>query len=117
MAEKNGQGTYDAFMRDWLTDYVDDPYYHFFLWWGTGVVINWTGYSNTQVDAWYQSTAAIVDDSQRRAPYRNAIRQLIKDSPMLWLADGDYTLAVRDDIVGITLHPDTLLYLRPLKRK
>ena len=117
MAEKNGQGTYDAFMRDWLTDYVDDPYYHFFLWWGTGVVINWTGYSNTQVDEWYQSTAAIVDDSQRRAPYRNAIRQLIKDSPMLWLADGDYTLAVRDDIVGITLHPDTLLYLRPLKRK
>jgi len=65
----------------------------------------------------YQSTADIVDDTQRRAPYRNAIRQLIKDSPMLWLADGDYTLAVRDDIEGITLHPDTLLYLRPLKRK
>ena len=116
MAEKNGQGTYDAFMRDWLTDYVDDPYYHFFLWWGTGVVINWTGYSNTQVDKWYQSTASIVDDNQRRTPYRNAIRQLIKDSAMLWLADGDYTLAVRKDIGGITLHPDTLLYLRPLKR-
>ena len=116
MGEKNGQGTYDAFMRDWLTDYVDDPYYHFFLWWGTGVVINWTGYSNTQVDEWYQSTAAIVDDSERRGPYRNAIRQLIKDSPMLWLADGDYTLAVREDIGGITLHPDTLLYFRPLNR-
>ncbi len=116
MAEKNGQGTYDAFMRDWLTDYVDDPYYHFFLWWGSGVVINWTGYSNSEVDNWYQSTASIVDDNQRRTPYRNAIRQLIKDSPMLWLADGDYTLAVRQDIGGITLHPDTLLYLRPLKR-
>ena len=116
MAEKNGQGTFDAFMRDWLTDYVDDPYYHFFLWWGTGVVINWTGYSNTQVDEWYQSTASIVDDNKRRTPYRNALRELIKDAPMLWLADGDYTLAVRKDIGGITLHPDTLLYLRPLKR-
>ena len=31
MAEKNGQGTYDAYMRDWSTDYVDDPFYHFFL--------------------------------------------------------------------------------------
>jgi peptide/nickel transport system substrate-binding protein len=116
MAEKNGQGTYDAYMRDWSTDYVDDPFYHFFLFWGTGVVINWTGYSNSQVDDWYQGTAAIVDDSVRREPYRNAIRQLIKDSPMLWLADGDYTLAVREDIGGITLHPDTLLYFRPLNR-
>ena len=80
------------------------------------MVINWTGYSNSEVDNWYQSTASIVDDNQRRTPYRNAIRQLIKDSPMLWMADGDYTLAVRQDIGGITLHPDTLLYLRPLKR-
>ena len=99
-------------MRDWLTDYVDD-YYHFSVL-RTGVVINWTGYSNSEVDSGTNPQPQLMTIKENS--YRNAIRQLIKDSPMLWLADGDYTLAVRQDIGGITLHPDTLLYLRPLKR-
>jgi peptide/nickel transport system substrate-binding protein len=117
MAEKLAQRDFQAFMRGYLTDYVDDPYYHFFLWWGTDVVLNWVGYSNATVDEAYLSMAEVADDTIRRDAYRTAIGQVIADAPMLWLANANYTLAMRDDITGYVHHPDTLVFFSPLGRK
>jgi peptide/nickel transport system substrate-binding protein len=117
MAERLAQRDFQAFMRGYLTDYVDDPYYHFFLWWGTDVVLNWVGYSNATVDEAYLSMAEVSDDDLRRDAYRTAIGQVITDAPMLWLANANYTLAMRDDITGYVHHPDTLVFFSPLGRK
>ncbi len=117
MAERLAQRDFDAFVRGWLTDYVDDPYYHFFLWWGTDTVLNWVGYSNDEVDAVLAETAEVVDDDARREPYRTAIGQVIEDSPMIWLANGDFTLAMRDDITGYTHDPDQLVTFHTLSRR
>jgi len=116
MAERLAQRDFEAFMRGYLTDYVDDPYYHFFLWWGTDVVLNWVGYSNSTVDREYLGTAEVADDDARRDPYRAAIGQVIEDAPMLWLANADFTLAMRSDITGYVHHPDTLMFFTHLRR-
>lgn len=117
MAERLAQRDFDAFLRGYLTDYVDDPYYHFFLWWGTDTVLNWVGYSNADVDAVLEETAEVVQDAPRREPYRQAIGQVIEDAPMLWLANANYTLAMRDDITSYVHHPDTLLFFSELERE
>jgi peptide/nickel transport system substrate-binding protein len=117
MAERLAQRNFEAFMRGYLTDYVDDPYYHFFLWWGTDVVLNWVGYSNSTVDGAYLGTAEVADDAARRDAYRIAIGQVIEDAPMLWLANADFTLAMRSDITGYVHHPDTLMFFTHLRRQ
>jgi peptide/nickel transport system substrate-binding protein len=117
MSERLAQRDFDAFLRGWLVDYVDDPYYHFFLWWGTDTVLNWVGYSDADVDAVLADTAEVVDDEARREPYRTAIGQVIEDSPMVWLANGDFTLAMRDDISGYTHDPDQLITFYTLSRE
>lgn len=117
MAERLAQRDFEAFMRGYLTDYVDDPYYHFFLWWGTDVVLNWVGYSNATVDDAYLGTAEVADDAARRDAYRTAVGQVIEDAPMLWLANANYTLAMREDVTGYVHHPDTLVFFSPLARR
>ena len=117
MAERLAQREFDAFLRGYLTDYVDDPYYHFFLWWGTDTVLNWVGYSDPGVDAVLEDTAEIVEDEPRQEPYREAIGQVIDDAPMLWMANANFTLAMRDDITSYVHHPDTLLFFSELERE
>ena len=107
---------HQAAFRGGLLDYIDDPYYHFYLWWETATVINWTGYSDSRVDQIIQATASVLDDNALRDPYREAIRLVTEASPMLWLADANFTLAMRDDISGYVHHPDGLLWFAALER-
>ena len=107
---------HQAAFRGGLLDYIDDPYYHFYLWWLTDTVINWTGFTNDRVDEIVLETAEIVDDQARREPYREAVGLVVDAAPMLWLANADFTLAVREDISGYTHHPDGLLWFATLER-
>lgn len=107
---------HQAAFRGGLLDYIDDPYYHFYLWWLTDTVINWTGFTNERVDEIVVETAEIVDDQARREPYREAIGLVVDAAPMLWLANADFTLALREDISGYTHHPDGLLWFATLER-
>lgn len=116
MAERLFARDYQAAQRGYLTDFVDDPFYHFFLWWGTDTVINWTGFSDPDVDRVLEETGPIVDDAERREPYREAIGKVIDAAPMLWLANADFSLAVREDIGGYVHHPDQLLWFATLNR-
>ena len=107
---------HQAAFRGGLLDYIDDPYYHFYLWWLTDTVINWTGFTDDRVDEIVLETAEIVDDQARREPYREAVGLVVDAAPMLWLANADFTLAVREDISGYTHHPDGLLWFATLER-
>ena len=116
MAESLGTRTYEAAFRGGLLDYIDDPFYHFYLWWVTNTVINWTGYSNARVDQIIEETAPLLDDNARSGPYAEAIGLVVDASPMLWLANANFTLAVRDDIGGYVHHPDGLMWFAALER-
>ena len=103
--------------RGGLLDYVDDPYYQFFLWWDSqDAAINWTGFVDPRIDEILDETASVVSDPGRREPYREAVTRLVDAAPMLWLANANYTLAMREDIGGFTLHPDGLLWFATLNR-
>ena len=108
--------SHQAAFRGGLLDYIDDPYYHFYLWWLTDTVINWTGFTNERVDEIVLETAELIDDQTRREPYREAVGLVVDAAPMLWLANADFTLAVREDISGYTHHPDGLLWFATLER-
>ncbi len=107
---------HQAAFRGGLLDYIDDPYYHFYLWWETGTVINWTGFTDPRVDQIIRENASVLDDNALREPYREAIRLVTEASPMLWLANANFTLALRDDISGYVHHPDGLLWFAALER-
>ncbi len=109
--------TYDMAFRGGLLDYVDDPYYQFFLWWDSqDAAINWTGFVDPRIDEILDETASVVSDPARREPYREAVTRLVDAAPMLWLANANFTLAMREDIGGFTLHPDGLLWMATLNR-
>ncbi len=108
---------YDMAFRGGLLDYVDDPYYQFFLWWDSqDAAINWTGFADSRIDEILDETASVVSDPARREPYREAVTRLVDAAPMLWLANANFTLAMREDIGGFTLHPDGLLWMATLNR-
>lgn len=100
-----------------LGSYVDDPFYHSFLWLGTNSVINWFKYSNAFVDASQKKFAKVMTVKQRRALARQVQVQLNKDVPFLSLGEPNYLLPVRQDITGIVYEPDGLVTYRYLKRK
>ena len=78
--------------------------------------INWTGFADARIDEILDETASVVSDPGRREPYREAVTRLVDAAPMLWLANANYTLAMREDIGGFTLHPDGLLWFATLNR-
>ena len=108
--------SHQAAFRGGLLDYIDDPYYHFYLWWLTDTVINWTGFTNDRVDEIVVETAGLLDDGARRGPYREAISLVVDAAPMLWLANANFTLAISEDISGYTHHPDGLMWFANLER-
>lgn len=100
-----------------LGSFVDDPYYHSFLWLGTDSVINWFKYSNPLIDSSQKKFAKVLSIAQRRALARQVQVQLNKDVPFISLGEPNYLLPVRQNITGIVYEPDALVTYRYLKRR
>lgn len=100
-----------------LGSFVDDPYYHSFLWLGTDSVINWFKYSNELIDESQKKFAKVQTVEERRALARQVQEQLNKDVPFISLGEPNYLLPVREDIAGIVYEPDGLVTYSYLKRK
>lgn len=102
------QRTHQAWMRTAL-NYVDDPFYHLFLWYKTDTVINWFNYSNERIDEITDILATELD-TDRRAELSAEIQQIINnEAPALYLGELNFNLAIRDDLTGILIEPDHLL--------
>ena len=66
LAEAMGQATGEAYLRGWFTDFVDEPFFHFNLWWRTNSVINWTQYTDPRMDEIVAALKVETDkDAQR----------------------------------------------------
>lgn len=103
-----GQRTHQAWMRP-VSDYVDDPFYRLFLWFKTDTVINWMNYSNPRIDEITDLLANELDVQRREELTKEAQQIINEDMPVLFVAEPNYMLAMRDDIKGFVLEPDGLL--------
>lgn len=114
-AEGLGQLGHQAWMRDLLW-YVDDAGYTGELFFRTGAVANWMGYSNPELDAVITSLGATVDPGEKATLAGEYQRILIGDAPSIAIVDMPFEIAMRDDIEGYVQLPDNLLWYWPLRR-
>jgi peptide/nickel transport system substrate-binding protein len=114
-AEQLGTLDHQAWMRDLLW-YVDDPGYTGVLFFRTGAVANWMGYSNPDLDQVIDELAATFDPVRKQELAQEYQRILIEDSPALYVAEMPFEIAMRDNIQGYVQLPDNLLWYYPLYR-
>jgi len=114
-AEGLGKLTHQAWMRDLLW-YVDDPGYTGVLFFKTGAVVNWTGYSNKDVDKLIDEMVVTVDPAKKKELATQYQKLTIADAPALYLGEMPFEIAMRADIEGYVQLPDNLLWYYPLKR-
>ena len=108
LAEAMGKGTGDAYLRGWFTDFVDEPFFHFNLWWRTKSVINWTQYSDPRMDELVALLKAETDKDVQRDLAREAIEIIINDAPEVWIAGGATQVALAHGLLGYVHEPDEL---------
>ena len=108
LAEAMGKGTGDAYLRGWFTDFVDEPFFHFNLWWRTKSVINWTQYSDPRMDELVALLKAETDKDAQRDLAREAIEIIINDAPEVWIAGGATQVALGHGLLGYVHEPDEL---------
>jgi len=114
-AEQLGTLEHQSWMRDLLW-YVDDAGYTGKLFFQTGAVANWMGYSNPELDAVIDELSVTLDTERKAELAAEYQRLLIEDAPALYVAEMPFEIAMRDDIQGYVQLPDNLLWYYPLYR-
>lgn len=114
--EKLAKREHVAWMQPSLS-YVDDPFYHLFLWYKTDTVINWFKYSNKRVDEITEALRTELDPKKRETLAKEAQKIINSEAPALYPGELNYVLAMRDNIDGFVLEPDHLVWYYPLRRK
>ena len=106
-------------MEAWISseggDYVDDPYYHLLLWFESTSVLNWFGYSNPSIDKLGKSLSSELNTTKRLALASQAQGVLNQTVPVIILAEPHFVVAVRDEIAGVALEPDSLIRYNKLR--
>lgn len=111
---------FDRSMQAWIQTglgaYVDDPYYHLFLWYSSEAVINWTRFSNPTIDKITSQLKTELDVERRKSLAAQAQQVLNQELPIVNLAEPNFVLPMRDDISGFLVEPDYLPTYSYLKR-
>ena len=81
---------------------VDEYLYDLFT---TGGAYNQQKYSNPEVDALLEEGRVTLDETQRKEIYKEAQKLIAEDAPMAFLYMNSFTVAMRDDVKGYTVHP------------
>ena len=108
LAEAMGQATGDAYLRGWFTDFVDEPFFHFNLWWRTKSVINWTQYTDPRMDEIVAALKVTTDKDAQRELAREGMALIINDAPEVWIAGGATQVALAHGLLGYVHEPDEL---------
>jgi peptide/nickel transport system substrate-binding protein len=118
-AERLDKRSHQAWLRELLL-YVDDPGYMGLFHYQSGAILNWMAYHNPEVDRLFDRINRLwrPEDREQKAQLSKQVQRLIiDDAPVLYLAEPNFNLAVRDDIEGYVHQPDHLLWYAPLRRK
>jgi peptide/nickel transport system substrate-binding protein len=117
-AEGQDARTQQAWIRDLLW-YVDDPGYTASAFFTPGCC-NWAAYESDAVNDLTARMSVLFDEGEDRvekeALSKDYQRIVIEDAPVLYLAQTNFQLAVRDDITGYQQGPDNILWYYPLAR-
>jgi peptide/nickel transport system substrate-binding protein len=110
------QKSMQAWIYSGLGDYVDDPYYHLFLWFTSTANLNWFGFVNTGLDALAAQLHTELDLTKRKALAGQAQQILNDQLPAIVLSEPHFVLPTRSDIGGLLIEPDLLLRYNTLTR-
>jgi peptide/nickel transport system substrate-binding protein len=76
----------------------------------TGDPLNWTQYSNPDVDRWLEQARASANREERKQLYSQVVRQVVDDAPEFVLAFIPYLSASSKQVQGVVLRPIPLPY-------
>jgi peptide/nickel transport system substrate-binding protein len=110
------KGEHPAYIRD-IIWYVDDVGYLSAWGYKTGGICNWSNYSNTRVDELTDQLATEADMQKRHQMSEELQKIIIDESPILFLGDMNFMLAMRDNIDGYLQLPENYLYYYTLFRR
>lgn len=105
-------GNYDLSLYAWNTAPTGDPDYflskHFE---STGTEAGYTGYSNTDVDAWIAEGRTAFDQQERRKHYAKVQEQVLADSPEIFLFYLNELVGLGKDVHGYEIYPNEVTFL------
>ncbi|MEZ4620010.1 MAG: ABC transporter substrate-binding protein [Caldilineaceae bacterium] len=102
--ELEGNFQYDAYICNWNGLIDADQYYY--LQHHTGLVFNFTGYSNEDFDTLVEEGRAISDFDERYAIYEQANQILVDDAPYVYMYNKQEIRAYAPNVHGFTVRPD-----------
>jgi peptide/nickel transport system substrate-binding protein len=105
-----------AWIYSGLGDYVDDPYYHLFLWFTKTANLNWFGFDNATIDSLSDQVHTELDLTKRKALAGRAQAILNEQLPAIPLSEPHFVLPTRSNISGLLVEPDALLRYDQFKR-
>ena len=102
--ELEGNFMYDAYICNWNGLIDADQYYY--LQHHTGLVFNFTGYSNPEFDELVEEGRSISDFDERYPIYEEADRILVDDAPYVYMYNKREIRAFAPYVKGFTVRPD-----------
>ena len=81
---------------------IDEYLYNLFI---TDGAYNQQNYSNPAVDELLEKGRVTVDEAERKEIYKEAQKLIAEDAPMAFLYMNSFTVAMRDNVKGYTVHP------------
>ena len=96
-------GDFDLTVCGW-SGFVDADEYLFDLFTTTGAY-NQQNYSNPDVDKLLEEGRVTVDETERKEIHKEAQKLIAEEAPMAFLYMNSFTVAMRDDVKGYTVHP------------
>ena len=98
-----GKGDFDMTVVGWL-GFVDPDEFTYNLF-HTGAPWNQQGYSNEQVDALLERGRTVGDREERKKIYRQALKIIAEEAPMVFLYVNERTAALNGTVKGFDVHP------------
>jgi len=81
---------------------IDEYLYNLFT---TDGAYNQQNYSNPEVDELLEKGRVTIDETERKEIYKEAQKLIAEDAPMAFLYMNSFTVAMRSNVLGYTVHP------------
>ena len=81
---------------------IDEYLYNLFT---TDGAYNQQNYSNPEVDELLEKGRVTIDETERKEIYKEAQKLIAEDAPMAFLYMNSFTVAMRSNVYGYTVHP------------
>jgi peptide/nickel transport system substrate-binding protein len=88
--------------------WVDEPTYHFLLWWEPGSYGNKIGYENPEMIERLARAKVSTDQAERAQIFKDVQRIMLEDAPAAWLVQPNLVIATTAGVKGYIARPDQI---------